>query len=185
MEFEEAELTGPELEEREPEPVCALVTLAQPARLVQMADRAFDDPAFAAKPRAVLCAAPGDDRDDPAGAELAAVLVVVIAAVGEDAVGLATRPADLSHDRVLAAQIDQRQKLGDIVTVPGADADRQQNAPRVSQRVGFDAILRAIDRRGAGEVPPKTARWEEPSTTPVLQSISPWAFSSARSRSCN
>jgi len=39
--------------------------------------------------------APRDDRFDAAGPELAAVLVVVIAAVGEQAVGALARPADL------------------------------------------------------------------------------------------
>ena len=148
-----------------------------------MTDGAFHDPTLTPETRPVLGAAAGDHRDDPAGAEMAAVLVVVIAAVRQDPVGLGARAADLPRDRSGTACVDQRQQLGNVVTVPGTDADRQRDAVAVGQGVGLDAILRAIDRGRACEVPPKTARWEDPSTTPVLQSIPPWAFNSLSSRS--
>jgi hypothetical protein len=66
---------------------------------VQVREAAFDDPALGAEAGAVLDAAPGDDRLDPSDPEQPAVLVVVIATVGEDEVGLLAGPADLAGDR--------------------------------------------------------------------------------------
>jgi hypothetical protein len=52
------------------------------------------------------------------------VLVVVIASVGEEPVGLLAWPADLSGDRPAVEVFDQRQQLGDVVAVPAGEADR-------------------------------------------------------------
>ena len=71
----------------------ALVAGPQAAEVVQVREAALDDPALATEARAVLGLAPSDDRFDPALPEQAAVLVVVIAAVGDDEVGLLARPA--------------------------------------------------------------------------------------------
>ena len=60
-----------------------LVAGAQPFEGVQPGEAALDHPAAAAQPRAVGDAAAGDPRRDAALAELAAVGVVVVAAVGE------------------------------------------------------------------------------------------------------
>jgi hypothetical protein len=56
-----------------------------------------------------------DDRVDAAGPQLAAVIVVVIAAVGDQAVGALAWPPGLAADR--ADTVDQRQQLGDVVSV--------------------------------------------------------------------
>lgn len=59
----------------------------------------------------------GDDRCDPARAQLAAVRVGVVAAVGEQGVRSATRSAALaSHER---DRLEQRQQLGDVIAVGG------------------------------------------------------------------
>jgi hypothetical protein len=60
-----------------------LIAGAQPLEGVQPGEAAFDDPALSAQAGAVGNAAAGDPRSDAAGAELVSVLVVVIAAVGE------------------------------------------------------------------------------------------------------
>lgn len=65
---EEAELACSEFEECESEAVGAFVAVAEPAWLVQVADRAFYDPALVAESGAVLGATPGDHGDDPASA---------------------------------------------------------------------------------------------------------------------
>lgn len=49
---------------------------------------ALDHPSVGAQAAAVGCAASGDDGQDPAGPELVAVDVVVVAAVGEDRLGV-------------------------------------------------------------------------------------------------
>jgi hypothetical protein len=75
--------------------VAAVVADEQPLVVVGPGEGAFDDPADAAEPGAVFGLTAGDLGFDPAGAELAPVLVVVVAAVGGDAVGPSTRPATL------------------------------------------------------------------------------------------
>jgi hypothetical protein len=62
----------------------AVVADEQPLEVVQPGEGALHHPAGAAKPGAVLGPAAGDLGRDPAVAELAAVLVVVVAAVGLD-----------------------------------------------------------------------------------------------------
>jgi hypothetical protein len=62
-------------------------------------EAALDDPALCAQARSVLDAAPGDDRLDPASPQQAAVLVVVIAAIGQQPVGLLARSTPLAFDR--------------------------------------------------------------------------------------
>lgn len=86
-----------------------------------MADRALNDPAFTPEARSVLGATPGDDWGDAACTELAAVAVVVIAAVGENPVGLAAWSSDSAFDRRGSPCVDERQQLSDVVAVPGAD----------------------------------------------------------------
>jgi hypothetical protein len=66
----------------------AFVAGAQPAKVVQVREAALDDPALPAEIGAVLGSAPGDDGLDAARPEQPPVLVVVIAAVGEDEIGL-------------------------------------------------------------------------------------------------
>ena len=111
----------------------------------------FDDPADAAEAGAVLGLAPRDLRFDPAGAEFAAVLVVVVVAVGGDAVGPPARPADLAADRRYA--LDQRHELGDVVAVAAGDRPGERDPGRVYEQVMLGArsgsINRARARRGA------------------------------------
>jgi hypothetical protein len=59
---------------------------------VQPGEGALDDPAQLAQAGAVLGGAPRDDGLDAARPQRAAVLVVVIAAVGDQAVGAQPRP---------------------------------------------------------------------------------------------
>ena len=66
----------------------------QAAAVVQPAEGAFDDPAVTAEAGAVFGLATGDDGFDAALPEESSVFVVVVAAVGEQAVGAASGPAD-------------------------------------------------------------------------------------------
>lgn len=61
----------------------ALPADAEPAELMQPGEAALHHPALGAEPRAVPFATAGDQRFDAASPELAAVLVMVIAPVGE------------------------------------------------------------------------------------------------------
>ena len=84
---------------------------------------------------------------DPAGAELAAVLVVVIAAVGEHELGPLARPADLACDRV--DTVDQRQQLGDVVAVAAGDCPGERDPGRVYEKVMLGAVSGSINRARA------------------------------------
>ncbi|GAA4947261.1 hypothetical protein GCM10023205_03930 [Yinghuangia aomiensis] len=79
-------------------------------------DGAFDDPAEFAEAGAMFGAAAGDAVADAAFAEQAAVLVVVVAAVGEDfgrsVAGSAWAAVADGWDFV-----EERQQLGDVVAV--------------------------------------------------------------------
>jgi hypothetical protein len=68
----------------------------QPLELVHPGEGTLDHPAVTTEAGAVLAAAAGDLRFDSASAKLAPVFVVVVAAVGRDAVGPLSGPADLA-----------------------------------------------------------------------------------------
>jgi len=113
----------------------AFIADPQAPEVVQVRETALDDPALAAQARAMLDTAPGDDRLDAPRPEQAAVLVVVIAAVGEDEIGLLTRPADLPGDGPGVQHVQQRQQLGDVVAVAAGQRDGQGDAGRVDQEM--------------------------------------------------
>jgi hypothetical protein len=106
---------------------------AKPAELVKPGEAALHYPALGAETGAVVLASPGDQGLDAPVAELATVLVVVIAPVGEQPVGAAARAADSAGERHDA--IDQGQELGDVVAVPACEGDRQRQPAGVGQQV--------------------------------------------------
>lgn len=93
----------------------AFIAGPQAAEVVQPGEAALDHPALLSEARAVLVAAPGDNGFDPARAKLAAVLVKVIAAVGEQPSRTPAWPAAPAGDGLEA--VDQGQKLGDVVAI--------------------------------------------------------------------
>lgn len=86
----------------------AFVAGAQAAEVVEVREAALDDPAPSSESRAMRGAAAGDDRFDASLPEQPAVLVVVIAAVGEHDIGLLPRPSWFAADRPCVQQIEQR-----------------------------------------------------------------------------
>lgn len=113
----------------------ALVADAQPAEVVQVCEATLDDPALSAEAGAVLGAAAGDDRFDAAVPEQPAVLVVIVAAVGEHEVGLLARAADLAGDRPGVQRVEQRQELGDVVAMAAGQRDRERDPGRVDEEM--------------------------------------------------
>lgn len=96
--------------------VATVVADEQSLVVVQPGEGALDDPPHPTESGAVLGLATSDLRFDVAGAEFAAVLVVVVAAIGSDPVGASAGPADLAAYRRHA--IDERHQLRDVVAVP-------------------------------------------------------------------
>jgi hypothetical protein len=113
----------------------AFVARAQPAEVVQVGEGAFDDPALAPEAGAVCDAAAGDHGLDAAGPEQASMLVEVIAAVGQDQVGLLARSADLAGDRPGGERVKQRDQLGDVVAVSAGQRHGQRDAAGVDDQV--------------------------------------------------
>ena len=64
-----------------------------------------------------------------------AVLVVVVAAVGRDEVGLLARAPDLPGDRPGVQDIEQRQQLRDVVAVAAGQRDGQRDPAGVDEQV--------------------------------------------------
>lgn len=62
-------------------------------------------------------------------------MLVEVAVVGEQEVGLLSGPADLAGDRVSVQLIKQWDQLGDVVAVAAGQGDRQRDARRVDQQV--------------------------------------------------
>ena len=131
--------------------VAAVVTNEQSFVVVEPGEGALDDPTNAAKPGAVLGQTTRDLRFDPSGAELTAVPVMVVAAVGDDPVGAAAWPANLAAYRRDA--LDERDQLGDVVAVAAGDRPGEWDPGRVYEKVMLRAVSgsinRARPRRGA------------------------------------
>ena len=115
--------------------------------LVEPGEGAFDDPAVAAKAGAVFGLATCDFRGDPAPAELAAAILVVVAAVGADAIGSAAWPADLASDR--RHPVDERDQLGAVMAVPAGERPGKRDPAAVYEEVVLAACPAAIDGAGA------------------------------------
>ena len=113
----------------------AFVARPQAAEVVQVREAALDHPALAPEARAVSGASAGDPVGDPLRAQDAPVLVVVIAAVGDDQVGLLARPTDLSTHRAGGKGVQERHQLGDIVAVAAGQRDGQRDPRGIDQQV--------------------------------------------------
>ena len=120
----------------------------------------FDDPAVAAEAGAVVGLATGDDRLDASLPEEAAVLVVVVAAVGDQRSRSAARPADPpARGRIAVEQIEQ---LCDVVAVAAGERPGERDPAAVYEEMVLAAQAAAVDRAGAGlEAPFVACRWLE------------------------
>lgn len=155
----------------------AFVADPEAAEVVEVREAALDDPALAAEVGAVLDTTLCDDGFDPAVPEQPAVLVVVIAAVGEHPVGLAARAARLAGDRPGVQVLEQRDELRDVVAVAAGQRDRERDPGRVDEQVVLGTGAATIDRGGPGQEPPKSARIWLASAAARDQSILPAALS--------
>ncbi len=147
----EADEAAAECEQGVVDVAASFVADEQALEVVQPGEGAFDDPAVAAKSGAVRGLAASDQRLDTALADEATVLVVVVAAVGDHAVGTTARsPRSSAHRRYRGQQRDQ---LGDVVAVAARDRAGERDPRRVDEQVvlgaGSGSINRARARFGA------------------------------------
>jgi hypothetical protein len=114
---------------------------------VQPGEGSFDDPTVASEAGAVCGLASRDHRLDSSLPDEATVFVVVVAAVGDEAVGSSSRPADPpAHVR---HPIEQREQLGDVVAVAARERPGQRDAAPVYEEMLLAAAAAPVDRAGA------------------------------------
>jgi hypothetical protein len=115
---------------------------------VEPGEGAFDDPAVAAEVGSVSGLAASDDGFDAALPDEPAVLVVVVAAIGEQRVRPATGTAWAAAHRRDA--VEQFEQLGDVVTVGGGQRPGERDPAAVYEEMMFAAPAAAIDRVWTG-----------------------------------
>ena len=126
--------------------VAAVGADEQSASVVQPGKGAFDDPAVTAEAGAVCGLAARDHRLHSPLPDEAAVLVVVVAAVGDDAVGPSPGPADAAADGWNA--VEQLEQLGDVVAVAAGERPRERDATAVYEEMLLAAATAPVDRAG-------------------------------------
>jgi hypothetical protein len=160
----------------------ALVADEEALEAVQPGEGALDDPAVTPQTGAVLGLPARDHRLDASLAEQPAVLVVVVAAVGDHAVRSMARPANKAAHR--GHCIEERDQLGDVVAVRAGEREREREPLLVNEEMVLGAgtpIDRARARRGA---PFFACTWLE-STIARAHSISPAARRRASKSECS
>jgi hypothetical protein len=125
----------------------AVVADEQSLELMQPGEGALDHPAVVPDAGAVFGLAACDLGGDPALAELAPLWLVVVGAVGRDPLGTSTRPADAATHRRDA--IDERDQLGDVVSVAARECPRERDARRVDEEMVLGAVSGSINRARA------------------------------------
>lgn len=160
----------------------AVVADEEATALVEPGEAAFHDPAFFPEAGAVRCFAAGDHGCDPAGADEAAVLVVVVAAVGKQNGGSsAWSPGPALHGRHAVEQSGQHER---VVAVGTGQEPGQRHPVGVGQEVMLAARAAPVDGAGTDFLAPFFAWIWLLSAAARDQSKTPLAFNSASSSSC-
>ena len=126
--------------------VAAVGADEEAAAVVEPGEGAFDDPAVPAQPGAVFGLTPCDHRSDPAFPNEAAVLVMVVATVGEQRLWASPWPSDAATDgRHPVEEFDQ---LGDVVSVAAGERPGKRYPAAVYEEVVLAACPAAVHRAG-------------------------------------
>jgi hypothetical protein len=140
--------------------VAAVGSDEQPASVVQPGEGAFNNPAVTSEPGAVLALAASNDGFDAALPDEAAVLVVVVAAVGDQRPRPASGPTGSTADG--RHTIEQHEQLGDVVAVAARERPGERDPAAVYEEVVLAARPATIDRAGTRFGAPFFAcRWLE------------------------
>jgi hypothetical protein len=126
--------------------VAAVGADEESAAVVEPGEGAFDDPTVAAEPGAVLALAAGDHGLDAALPEQAAVLVVVVAAVGDQCPRSVPWAAGAAADG--RHPVEQFEQLRDVVAVAAGERPGERDAAAVYEEVVLAAGPAAVDWAG-------------------------------------
>ena len=126
--------------------VSAVGAEEQPAAVVEPGEGAFDDPAVASETGSVFGLAFRDHGLDATLPDEAPVLVVVVAAVCDDAVGAPSRSPDTSAYR--RYPVEELEQLRNVVAVAAGDRPGERQPASVYEEMLFAAAAAAVDRAG-------------------------------------
>ena len=126
--------------------VAAVGADQEAAAAVEPGEGALDDPTVTAKPGAVLGLASCDQRLDAALPDETSILVVVVAAVGDQRCRSAPWSADAAANG--RHPVEQLEQLGDVVSVAAGERPRERDAIAVYKQVVLAACPAPIDRAG-------------------------------------
>jgi hypothetical protein len=118
------------------------------AAVVEPGEGPLDDPTLAAEPGAVFDLTASDHRFDAAAPNKSAVLVVVVAAIGQQDVRSSTWPAGAAAHR--RNPVEQVKQLGDVVSVGGGQRPGERQPGAVYEEMVLAAASAAVDRAGTG-----------------------------------
>jgi hypothetical protein len=163
--------------------VSAVVADEQPFEVVEPGESAFDHPAHAAESGAVRGLAAGDERGDAALADEAAVLVVVVASIGHDALGAPTRPSAAAVHGWHGVQ--QRDQLGDVVAVAARYREGERDPGSVDEQMVLGSRSASVHRARARFGAPFLACTWLPSMTARDHSSSPACCKRSNSSACS
>jgi hypothetical protein len=153
----------------------SFIANAQSAKLVQPAERTFDDPTRFAQATAVRSALPNQQVANASALQPSTVSAVTISPISLHQDGSLTRPASLAGDRRNGQQ--QGFEGLAVVHVGARQLCTERNALGIGAKMMLTARFAAIRRVTTRLEPPKTARTLLESTTARDQSI--------RSAACN
>lgn len=140
--------------------VAAVGADEQATAVMQPGEGALDDPTVAAETGAVLDLAASDQRLDAALPNEPAVLVMVVAAVGDQRSRPTSWPTDAAADE--RHPVEQLEQLGDVVAVAASERPGERDTAAVYEQVVLAAAAAPVDRAGTGLGAPFFAcRWLE------------------------
>ena len=124
--------------------VAAVGAQQQPAAVVEPGEGAFDDPAVASERGAMRCLPASDHWFDAPLPEQTSVLVVVVAAVGEQPLRTPAWPAGTPANG--RHPVEQLEQLGDVVSVRAGQRPGKRDAAGVYEQVVFATTSAAVNR---------------------------------------
>lgn len=142
---------------------------AQAAKLVQPAQRTFDDPTCFTQTAAVGLVAPAQIISDTPAIQPTSMGSGAIGSVPLHGIWPIPRPSGLALEGWHGSQ--KRQQLTAVVHLSAAESNTQGNALGIGEKMMLSARFAAIRRVATGLEPPKTARTLLESTTARDQSI--------------
>jgi hypothetical protein len=111
---------------------------------VQPGEGALDDPAVAAESRSVSALPACDHGRDAELADQTTVLVVVVAAIGEQPVGSSSWPAGAAANG--RHPLEQLEELGDVVAVGAGQRPGERDPAGVYEQVVLASAPAAVNR---------------------------------------